>query len=243
MPVTTTSSAPSSSSSISSSTTSGSASTALPSGFSSSGCFVDGSPRALPYSNGTSTSQTPQQCALNCRANGYKYSGAEYSSECWCGSSQPTTSAATSDCNMKCSGDKTQTCGAGNRLSVVVDNTWKQTFFARASYNTWNLISCYVDSTSSRLLANGVSLSASGGASNATIGNCMNACAANKYMYCGEEYYSECYGSNTMPPSSTVAPGADPLAAGCSYPCKGNSSESCGKFKVPCEIDCADFSL
>lgn len=60
-------------------------------------------------------------------------------------------------------------------------------------------MSCYVDSTSSRTLPNGVSLSAFGGANNATIANCLDACAAGGYVYCGEEYYSECYGSSSAP--------------------------------------------
>ena len=217
-----------SSSSISTSTAT-SASAVLPSDFASLGCYVDNNPsRALPNSNGTSPKQTPQQCALKCRANGYKYSGTEYASECWCGNPSPSTSAPASDCNMKCSGDSTQVCGAGNRLSVVVDNTWKRTFFAAPSYNTWNLIACYVDSVNGRILPNAISLAASGGSSNATIGNCVDACADKGYAYCGEEYYSECYGSNTAPASASIAPGADPLTAGCNYPCNGNNSEACG---------------
>lgn len=129
---------------------------------------------------------------------------------------------------MKCSGDSTQVCGAGNRLSVVVDNTWRQTFFAATSYQTWNLVACYVDSTGSRTLKSSVSLSAFGGAGNATIGNCMDACAANGYTYCGAEYYFECYGDNVAPTDDKIAPGADPLAAGCKFPCNGNSTEACG---------------
>ena len=84
---------------------------------------------------------------------------------------------------------------------------------------------CYVDGTAGRLLKNAVSLSAFGGGSNATIGNCMSACQAKGYAYCGEEYYSECYGSNTAPDVSLIAAGADPLKAGCNFPCKGNASE------------------
>ena len=129
---------------------------------------------------------------------------------------------------MKCSGDATQLCGAGNRLSVVLDNAYKQTFFAAASYKTWILMACYVDSTSSRLLKTGVSLAATGGGANATIGNCMDACAAKGFTYCGAEYYAECWASKTAPSDSFIAAGADSLTAGCNYPCKGNSSEACG---------------
>ena len=129
---------------------------------------------------------------------------------------------------MKCSGDPTQVCGAGNRLSVVVDNTWKQTFFVATSYKTWNLEACYIDSVSSRLLKSSVSLSAFGGGANATIGNCMDACTAKGFAFCGAEYYAECWASKTAPSDNMIASGADPLTAGCSYPCKGNSSEACG---------------
>lgn len=163
---------------------------------------------------------------MSCQAKGYKYSGTEYANECWCGNSLPSNKAAESDCNMACKGDSTQKCGAGNRLSVVSDDSWKQTFFARQSFNSWNLMGCYTDSTSARSLPNAVSLSAYGGNNNATVANCLQACQAAGFSYCGEEYYSECYGSKTAP--KTTLAGSDPLTAGCNYPCKGNSSESCG---------------
>lgn len=127
---------------------------------------------------------------------------------------------------MQCSGDNTKMCGAGYRLSVVVDNTWKQTFFARQRYSTWNLMNCYIDG-SSRTLPNVVDLSASGGSSNATVAHCLDACAAKGYLYCGAEYYSECYGGQ-LAPTAAVALGADPLSAGCNYPCTGNKTEACG---------------
>ena len=128
---------------------------------------------------------------------------------------------------MNCAGDSKQKCGAGNRLSVYSDANWVQTFFATPSYSTWNLMGCYVDSTSARSLGTAVSLSAFGGASSATIANCVSACQAQGFTYCGAEYYSECYGSKTAPATS-LASGSDPLSAGCSYACKGNSTESCG---------------
>lgn len=56
----------------------------------------------------------------------------------------------------------------------------------------------------------------------------MEACAAKGYAYCGEENYAECFASNDEPAASALATGADQLAAGCDYPCKGNSSEACG---------------
>lgn len=143
----------------------------------------------------------------------------------WCGNDTPLTSAPSTECKVKCAGDKAQTCGGGNRLTVTSDSTWKQGFGATPFFQTWNLMGCYKDGTNGRLLKNAVSLSAYGGASNATIGNCMSSCQAKGYKYCGEEYASECYGSNTEPTLDLMAAGADPVKAGCSFPCKGNSAE------------------
>lgn len=112
-------------------------------------------------------------------------------------------------------------------MSVVSDDSWKQSFFARESFDSWNLMGCYMDSTSKRSLPTSVSLAAYGGGSKATIANCMQACQARGFTYCGAEYYAECYGSNVAP-ATDLASGSDPLSAGCNYPCKGNSTESCG---------------
>ncbi|KAH0256502.1 WSC-domain-containing protein, partial [Aureobasidium melanogenum] len=213
--------------STSTASASGTSSTALslPTGFSSYGCFIDSSTRALSYSAYSRSDNTPYKCASTCQSLGYKYAGTEYGSECWCSNTAPTSSAKATDCNMACSGDSTQTCGAGNRLSVYVDNTWVSKFNARQSYGTWNLMACYTDNTNGRVLP--TTMSMTGGASNATIANCLDACAKSGLKVCGAEYYQECYGGSVAPSSSLIA-GSDPLAAGCNYPCNGNKTEACG---------------
>jgi hypothetical protein len=212
---------------LSTATASASSSTApsLPTGFSSYGCFVDGNPRALAYSAGSTSTNTPYKCASTCQSLGYKYAGVEYGSECYCSNTAPTSSAKATDCNMACSGDNTQTCGAGNRLSVYVDNTWVNKFNARTSYGSWNLMACYTDGTNGRVLPNIMSMT--GGANNATIANCLDACTRSGKTVCGAEYYQECYGGSVAPNSNLIA-GSDPLAAGCNYPCNGNKTEACG---------------
>ena len=59
-----------------------------------------------------------EHCAALCSS--YTYFGIEYASECYCGMSfaYPTTRDAEADCNMVCSGNGTEICGASNRLSV-----------------------------------------------------------------------------------------------------------------------------
>ncbi|THV93191.1 WSC-domain-containing protein [Aureobasidium pullulans] len=209
----------------SSSTSSTSSALSLPTGFSSYGCFIDGNPRALAYSAGSKSDNTPYKCASTCQSLGYKYAGTEYGSECWCANAAPTSSTKATDCNMACSGDKTQTCGAGNRLSVYVDNTWTQKFSARPSYGSWNLMACYTDGSNGRILPQTMSMT--GGSNNATIANCLDACAKSGLRVCGAEYYQECYGGSVAPSASLIA-GSDPLTSGCNYPCTGNKTEACG---------------
>jgi hypothetical protein len=133
---------------------------------------------------------------------------------------------------MKCNGDKTQMCGAGNRLSVVVNNN-AASFGVPLTYNSWSAYGCLSDAASTRTLANLVSLKAFGGSSNATIENCLDACRASGYTWCGEEYQSECYGAKKAPDASfMLAPASGGvmgmLNAGCNMKCFGNGQEACG---------------
>jgi len=224
--ITTISSSSSSVDSVSSTSTATSTTSAsiYPSGVSPAGCFVDGNPRALPtqaYNNGANSAAT---CALACRNLGLRYSGTEYSSECWCGNYLPSNVADNSTCSMACSGDASQTCGGPNRLTVAIDTTWKQTFFARSSYSTWQLKTCYVDSSTRTLPSK---LEVVGGANNMTTANCLDACTAQGLPYCGTEYYQECWGGPNAPDASLALPG-DALASGCNFKCNGNSTEACG---------------
>ena len=181
----------------------------------------------MPFFNGSSPNQTPQQCALGCQSQGYRYSGTEYSSECWCSNTAPATKAAEAECSSVCSGDSRQTCGGGYRLGVYTDPYWVQKLYARQSYKTWNLAGCYPDAVGSRTLPQPIELP--GGASNATIANCLTACTALGYAWCGAEYHSECYGSHAPPTTKAQSGNSnDILAAGCNYACTGNSTEACG---------------
>ncbi|KAK0662016.1 WSC domain-containing protein [Lasiodiplodia hormozganensis] len=201
----------------------------LPSGITARGCYVDGAggARAFPTQIYSNSSNTPCLCASACREKGFKYAGTQYGTECWCGSSLPTTTAPASDCSSACAGDARQKCGGGFRLSVTDDTAWTQRFFARQAYGGWSLVSCYQDNVDGkRTLATNVAI---GDASAATIAKCLDACAAGGFAYCGAEYYYECYGGASKPADSlVVADATDPLLAGCNYACSGNSTEACG---------------
>lgn len=86
------------------------------------GCYADAvSSRTLKdgYFNGEDMTTT--KCALLCK--GSTYFGTEYGGECYCGKLFPqrAVEVSSSECSVACKGDKTQACGAGNRLSVY----WK----------------------------------------------------------------------------------------------------------------------
>lgn len=94
----------------------------LPSGWNPAGCFTDavGSRALSNWIVGPGTGMTVEFCVRGCASQGYTYAGLEFGDECYCGTSidNNQTSAAPADCNMPCSGDSTEICGARDRLSL-----------------------------------------------------------------------------------------------------------------------------
>ena len=94
---------------------------ALPTGWSSLGCYSEGKGvRALGSYSFSSGSMTQELCMNTCQAKGYKYAGAEWSRECYCANSFGTGSAKLADgsCGMMCSGDSLSVCGDSSKLTV-----------------------------------------------------------------------------------------------------------------------------
>ena len=61
---------------------------------------------------------TLDKCATFCE--GYKYFGAEWSIQCFCGNEMLASAALVNDsnCDMLCGGNIEELCGAGDLLSV-----------------------------------------------------------------------------------------------------------------------------
>ena len=84
-------------------------------------CFEDlkDGIRVFPHQAHSSDKNTIPFCKKACLVQGYKYAGVEFAKECFCGNKLPSTIAPKqSDCNMDCTGDKSQKCGGGNRMNV-----------------------------------------------------------------------------------------------------------------------------
>ncbi|KJZ80568.1 hypothetical protein HIM_00418 [Hirsutella minnesotensis 3608] len=83
------------------------------------GCRTEGNgTRALPGKVSAGVDMTNAKCADFCK--GSAYFGTEYGRECYCGDALDASSkeVAAKDCNMLCSGNAGEFCGASNRLSV-----------------------------------------------------------------------------------------------------------------------------
>lgn len=91
------------------------------------GCVSDGinNGRTLNGPSISSNNMTLETCRSFCTSQGYTLSGAEYSTQCFCGNSIGNGGAVLSDsssCNMLCSGNQYNSCGGPNRLSVYSAN-------------------------------------------------------------------------------------------------------------------------
>lgn len=91
--------------------------------YSSLGCFRDqGDPtgtsgRDLYGFVANEPGMTTERCVSLCRGKGFQYAGTQYSTWCFCGNSYGRSGPA-DNCNMKCSGNKSQTCGGSWANSV-----------------------------------------------------------------------------------------------------------------------------
>lgn len=208
------------------------------------GCYTEGSNgRALGASSNVSENMTVENCAAFCK--GFKYFGIEYSSECYCDDVVRVGSAKVeeTECSMTCSGNGSEICGAGNRLTlytligsqsgysstlsatIPVSPTASLTSPASSSTSAGPALvstagafvyqGCYTEGTNSR------ALSATATASrNMSVESCATFCAG--YSYMGVEYSSECYCANKISDGSVLT------STGCSMTCSGNSNEYCG---------------
>lgn len=179
--------------------------------FTAQGCYIDlgGNSRLLNDNKYVDSSMTVESCAAFCSR--YQYFGVEYGDECYCSNTnQGAPTAPDSDCSSPCAGNSAETCGAGNRIEVYVNNAYVP--IKPATLST-PYLGCFVDQ-GTRALPD--SLLA---ADNMTAQLCAAHCA--NYSYFGVEFGRECWCGNSPP--QTPAPDSD-----CSMPCAGDNNQLCG---------------
>ncbi|KAF8904525.1 WSC domain-containing protein, partial [Mucidula mucida] len=184
-------------------------------------CLVDSSARVLTTYSTSSTTNTPASCTALCASKGYTLAGLEDGRECYCASSYNTAAGLTAGdgCTTPCTGDSTQKCGGGWRISVYESPSYVPPSTTPATIpSDWSLIhACAVDG-STRLLG-GASISSSLN----TPAWCATHCRDAGFTLAGVEYGLECHCSNAYSYTPVDASSAD-----CNMPCAGDSSKTCG---------------
>ena len=101
----------------------------LPSGWAYSGCYNDDpTARVLSLWQTSNPNMTVQTCVWSCYELGYSISGLEFREECFCSNSINNGGSLAQwdwECDLPCRGNKEETCGAGNRLSIYSNGTVK----------------------------------------------------------------------------------------------------------------------
>ncbi|KAJ3994580.1 glycosyl hydrolase family 71-domain-containing protein [Lentinula boryana] len=236
----------------STSTSTSSSASSTSSSFSSVGCIAEGTTgtrRALTGANYTDSAMTPAKCQSFCAS--YTYAGTEYSTQCYCGNSLTNNGAtgtivASSNCNDKCGGDSSQTCGGSYYLNLYSKSGVTSSSSTTSSTSTTTTTKTTSSTTSTSASASSTSSSTSfsyvGCVAEGTTGTrraltgasytdsamtpakCETLCAG--YTYAGTEYSTQCYCGNTI--TNNGATGSVVASSNCNYKCAGDSSQACG---------------
>lgn len=197
----------------------------LQGGWTSYGCWTDNAgARTLSAASYTNTTgMTVESCLSFCSSgsNSYIYGGVEYAQECYCGNylASGASNVSMSECDMTCTGNASEFCGAGDRLNIYWSGAQPPPLpIVVPSVGNWMSLGCYNDSTTARALPNAVGVTGQ-----VTVESCTAACQGAGYQYAGVEYADECYCGMTLDNGSGPTP-----ESGCDMTCAGNSSEYCG---------------
>ena len=179
------------------------------------GCFRDnagfGGSRTMNAVATASDQLTNQFCANFCGERGFRYSGTEYRSECFCSASAPTIAAQ--NCDQSCSGDASQTCGGSWALTVYENQDIASPVIDTLPTN-FKSEGCFLDSVNARTFS-----AYSFNADNMTPKLCATTCSDKGFAYSGTEYGRECYCSGY---SALVT------SDQCNMACSGGAAQVCG---------------
>ncbi|CAG8976444.1 hypothetical protein HYALB_00008033 [Hymenoscyphus albidus] len=210
--------------------------TGLPTGWQYDGCYTEGTTgRALTTMVFESGTNSVESCVNTCIAQGYTVAGMEYSSqwltvmslECFCDNVLYNGAAPTDDskCQMSCSGNAAEKCGAPGALSLYHTGALKA-YAAPTAQKTglpgsWVYQGCWSDNMDGRALLWQSILT-----TNNTATSCLNLCHDYGYMAAGLQYGDECMCGDhqkAIDAGSTQQPETD-----CQVPCSGDRTYYCG---------------
>ncbi|KAL2269755.1 hypothetical protein VTJ83DRAFT_1939 [Remersonia thermophila] len=182
------------------------------------GCFVDNANgvRLLGAASTASDDMTVATCASFCSS--YQYFGLEYGRECWCANSLSAQPVSDAECSLACAGNSAETCGAGDRLDVYINDDYVPPAGvpSPATLADFDYLGCFTDSGNNRALRGIVTFDSA-----MTLEKCAEICSS--YSFFGVEYGSQCFCGVDLDDSSEEVPQAE-----CSMPCGGDPTNVCG---------------
>ncbi|KAI1154349.1 hypothetical protein F4825DRAFT_193510 [Nemania diffusa] len=179
------------------------------------GCWTEGDGVRALDSKSIAGNVTLESCADFCQD--YHYFGTEFGDECHCGDILAASSNKTdlTDCNTPCSGDRSEYCGAGNRLNLYYSSTTAGPS-QPLTVGSYSWYGCQTEGTGVRALT-GKSLVED----DMSLELCATFCAG--FTYFGTEYGAECYCGDEFGEGSVTAPSSQ-----CSMACSGDATQLCG---------------
>lgn len=205
------------------------------------GCFNDTADgkRALNGKRTSAESMEVSACQAYCSSHGYRLSGVEYGSECFCGDT--IANLANTDhliggfdrCTWLCSGtvareNGTQEVCGGYAAISIYNNTDPSSGRSSSQPYPNDYLGCVFDGSSARALQ-GASTSASGMTIEACAAFAQEGNSGGGYRYFGVEYGSECYVGNTLMPSAKMlTETSSPPSSSCDMKCSGKDHQTCG---------------
>ncbi|KXJ84959.1 carbohydrate-binding WSC, partial [Microdochium bolleyi] len=185
------------------------------------GCWTDRGARSLTKDMGNTQTNSVETCTKKCADAGYALAGMEFASQCYCGNEMTSKATQITErgCFQPCSGDSTQICGGGSRLSVWGTDKPKVLSPPKspATVGAYQYAGCYKDNQGAKAMSVGKP-----GGSTLTLEKCAAACSG--YNYFGTEYASECTCANVL-----IGTGNSKTAESeCSMTCSGDPAQFCG---------------
>ena len=160
------------------------------------GCYTDNSPngRSVKFQEPDSNTLSVESCVATCKSKGYTIAGMEYSSQCFCDNyiRYSPTLVADTKCNMACSGNSLQKCGAGGYISIYSNGTMTPYVPAAAQKTglpgSWTYKGCLSDKDQPRSLPYLIESKTN----NSNV-NCLTQCQLFGYGAAGTEYGEQCF--------------------------------------------------
>ncbi|KAL5118335.1 hypothetical protein ACEQ8H_003684 [Pleosporales sp. CAS-2024a] len=228
-----------------------------PKGWYYEGCYTDSvQSRSLSHGGNVNGALTNEGCQAACQSAGFILAGTEYSGECYCdnkvqGAGGPAPDGETGY-NMLCNGNKTETCGGSNRLSLFKYDSGEESTAPSSSTPVASgtpVPSGKSGATTASATASSAAPSAAGvpkgftykgcyvdgpgyrimnnelpDDSAMTVGSCATKCAAAGYSIAGMEYSTQCFCDDYLRMGASLASSDSE----CNMACGGDSSQVCG---------------